>query len=105
LLLYLTLTNPTAIRQQVVARLRAHMPGAVVDLESAHLRLLGGISFSELRLTSRNRKENTEFAYVPHGTILLDKEMLSKRKVVIKGMDLPKTKLHIIRGPDGIWNV
>src|ERR1700736_4557371 len=82
--LYHTWTNSAAIREQVFSRLQVHMPGASVYLESARLRLLGGISFNELHLTSRNGVEKTEFAYVPRGTISLDKEVLSKGQVVIR---------------------
>ena len=78
--LYSSWTNPTVVREQVLARLRAQFSGATVSLDSARLKLFfGGISVSELHLTRRDRPGDVEFAYIPQGVISLDKEMLSKR--------------------------
>src|SRR6516225_6226874 len=103
-LAYLSWTNPTAVREQVIARLRAQFPGAVVNLESARFRLLGGITVNELHLTPRSGSEPTELAYVPRVTIDPDKEMFSKGKLAIRRVDWQKAKLHVIGGPDGSWN-
>jgi hypothetical protein len=103
-IVYFSWTNPAAVRQQVLARLNACLPGATISLESARMKLLGGISVSELHLTRRDGQRN-EFAYIPRATISLDKEMLSKGKVAIPRIEFLKPKLHVIREADGSWNV
>src|SRR5262245_53585957 len=76
-------TNPTVVRQRVLARLAEYLPGASISLESAHLRLLGGISVSELRLTRRDDPVRGEFAYFPAGTIYHDKEELLNGRLAV----------------------
>src|SRR5262249_59428671 len=49
--LYQYLTNPEAVRRQVLARLRSDLVGVHVSLDSARLRLFGGIAVQELRLS------------------------------------------------------
>jgi len=48
-LIYQT-TSSAAVRQQVISHLRQRFTGAEVALGSAKLRLLGGITFSNLTL-------------------------------------------------------
>src|SRR5262249_60312669 len=69
-------TNPAIVRQQVLARLGDYLPGAIVSVESARLKLLGGISVTELRLTRRDEPGKADFAYFPSGTIYHDKDRL-----------------------------
>ena len=102
--LYQYWTNPSAVRRQVLAKLGTHFVGAQVSLEGARLRLLGGISFSELRLTRRDDPAKTELAYIPSGVIYHDKEQLPG-KLAIRKIELDRPRLHIVRGPDGCWSV
>ena len=67
-------TNPEAVRQQVIAKLGALLVGANVRLESAQLRLLGGISITDLRLTRKDDPTHAELAYIPSAIIYHDKE-------------------------------
>ena len=46
---YQHFTNPTAVREQVIARLQEHLPAARVQVESANLNLMAYITFQELR--------------------------------------------------------
>ena len=72
--LYQHWTNPTAVRQQVLAKLGGYFNGANITLESAHMRLLGGIAVSELHLSRRDDTQKTDFLYVPAAVIYHDKE-------------------------------
>ncbi len=103
--LYQRWTNPSAVRAQVIAKLSADFSGAHVSLEAARLRLLGGISFSELRLTRRDDPEKTELAYIPSGVIYHDKERLLDGKMAIRKIELDRPRLRVIREPDGRWNL
>ena len=98
-------TSPALVRMQVIANLEEHFPGVRVSLESAHLRLLGGISFRELHLSRRDDDNFTEFLYIPSGTIALDKEQLLSGQQVLRRIECYKPILHLICGQDGVWNV
>src|SRR6266849_805588 len=74
-------TNPEAVRQQVIDKLSNHLEGARISLESAHWRLLGGISFSELRIGRRENPAQPDLAYIPSGIIYPDKEQVVSGKV------------------------
>src|SRR5262245_32032995 len=99
--LYEGLTNPTAIRQQVIDKLRAQIPGAAVTLDSAHLRLLGGIAIDGLRLARTDDPDRVEFIHVPSAIIYHDKEQLLDGKLVIRKLELKNPHLHVIRSKEG----
>lgn len=98
-------TNSANVKLQVLAYLRAQFPGADVTLDSAHLQLLGHISLNGLRLSQQNGTDKTEFAYIPSALVYHDKEQLSDGKFAIRKVELEKPRFHIIRLPDGSWNV
>ncbi len=98
-------TNPAIVRQQVLARLSEHLPGANVSVESARLWVLGGISFSEIRLTRRDDAARTEFAYIPSGMIYPEKDQLFNGKLAIRKLDWNHPRLRVIRYPNGRWNL
>jgi hypothetical protein len=103
--LYQRWTNPVAIRQQVLVKLRELFPGADVTLDSARLEILGGIRFSELRLVRRADPERSEIIYVPSGVLYHDKEQLLEGKLAIRKVELDRLRLHVTRGGDGHWNL
>src|SRR5262245_54198718 len=73
-LLYQRWTNPAAVRRQVLAKFAEHLPGAAISLETAHLRILGGIAFRDLRMARAD--DPNGFLHVPSGIIYHDKEQL-----------------------------
>jgi hypothetical protein len=103
--LYQSWTSPAAVRAQVIARLGELLVGANITLESAHWRILGGISLSDLRLTRRDDPERTELFYVPFAEVFPDKEKIADGTVAIRKVVLRKPRLRITRGSDGRWNV
>ena len=98
-------TNPAAVRAQVLAKLGEYLPGARVSLESAHLRLLGGISVTELRLGGRDGSDPSDLAHFPSGTIYHDKEELLSGRMVIKKIEFARAVLHVTRRLDGTWSL
>jgi hypothetical protein len=102
---YHYLTNPAMIQREVVAKLSEHIAGADVRLQGAHWRLLGGISFSELRLVRRDDAGQNVFLYVPQGVIYPDKQELLDGKQAIRRIELDRAKIHVIRSKDGGWNL
>jgi hypothetical protein len=102
--LYQRLTNDAAVKEQVIANFEAHFLASHVSVGSAGLRLLGGISFSELRLARSNDLENTDLLYVPSGIIYHDKEQLLDGKLAIRKLEFQRPRIRVIRNADGTWN-
>jgi hypothetical protein len=98
-------TNPGAVRRQVIGKLRELFPGADISLDSARLRLLGGIALSELRLTRRDDPDRAELAYLPSAILYHDKEQLLDGKLALRKVEMHRPRLRIVRRPDGSWNV
>lgn len=104
-LLYQRWTNPAAVRQQVLEQVAAHFVGVHVSLESARLRLLGGIAVRDLRLCRRDDLDRTDFAYFPSAVIYHDKEQLLDGRLAVRKLELHRPRLRVIRGRDGRWNL
>jgi hypothetical protein len=99
-------TNPVEVRRQVLARLEEQFPGANVKLDSAHLRLLGGISVSELRLCRKGDPDETEFLHVPTAVLYHDKEnLLDGGEFRILKLELQRPRIRLLRAADGTWNM
>jgi hypothetical protein len=104
-IVYQAWTNPAATRRQVLGQLDKTFLGAHVTLESARLRILGGISFTDLRMTRRDALDRADFLYVPDGIIYHDKERLANGDLAIRKIELHRLRLRIVRDHDGNWNV
>jgi hypothetical protein len=103
--LYQHWTNPVAVRQQVIAKLQEIFPGAVVTLDSARLRLFGGIALSELRLARRDDPDKTEIVHVPSAVLYHDKEKLLDGVLTFRKVELHRPRLRLVREPGGGWNL
>lgn len=98
-------TSSAAVRQQVISQLRQRFVGAEVALGSAQLRLVGGISFTNLTLYRRDDPSQTPFLHVPAGVIYHDKEQLGQGRLVIRKIKFERPRLTAIRSADGRWNL
>ncbi|HEV8058448.1 MAG TPA: AsmA-like C-terminal region-containing protein [Gemmataceae bacterium] len=103
--IYQHFTNPAAVRQQVIDRLKEHLPGADVRVEYACIHLMGGITFQDLHLFRRDDPKQTIFLEVPSGTIFHDKEKLLDGSVVIRKIEFDKPWLRVVREKNGDWNL
>jgi hypothetical protein len=103
--LYEAWTNPTAIRREVLAKLTHECVGATVSLDSARLRLLGGIAVRDLRLARRDDLGRGDFLYVPSAVIYHDKEHLLEGTLAFHKIELDRPRLRIIRERDGRINL
>src|SRR4051794_16430373 len=81
-------TNPAAVRQQVVEMLQQQFPGAIVTLESARLRLLGGVVLTELRLQACGDSDKIDLLHIPQATVYHDKERLLEGKFAVRRIDM-----------------
>ena len=98
-------TNPAAVRQEVVAKLQAHFPGAIVTTDNARMSLLGGIVVNELRLTRRDDPGGLEVLHVPSAVLHHDKEKLLDGGIALRKIVLDRPRLRLVRNHDGKWNV
>ena len=76
--LYQRFTNPAAVREQVLAKLKAHFPGGVATIDSARLRILGGINVNELRLARRDDPDKSEILHVPSAVLYHDGRQIAR---------------------------
>ena len=81
-------TNPAAIRALVAEQLGQRFVAVQVSLDSARLRLLGGILARDLRIARSNGLSRADFLYVPTAVLYHDKEQLLDGKVAIRKIDL-----------------
>jgi hypothetical protein len=103
--LYQRWTSPAATRRQVITQLTAQFQGVRVSLESARLRLLGGIALFDLRLSRTGGPDAGDFLDVPSAILYHDKEQLLDGKLCIRKIELYRPRLRVARGPDGRWNL
>jgi hypothetical protein len=104
-LLYEAWTNPRAVRAAVLDKLGKDFVGATVSVDSARLRLLGGIAVHDLRMARREDLERGDFLYVPSAVIYHDKEHLLDGSLGIRKIELDRPRLRIVRERDGRLNL
>jgi hypothetical protein len=104
-LLYEAWTNPLAIRRQVHDKLHKLFVGATIGIDSARLRLLGGIGVRDLRMARRDDLDRSDFLYVPSAVIYHDKEHLLDGTLGVCKIELDRPRLRIVRERDGRFNL
>src|SRR5262249_36836093 len=103
--LYQRWTNPIAMRLLVIQHVALQFNDVTVSLESAQLRLLGGIAVTDLRLTRNDDPDKLDFLYVPSGIIYHDKEQLLDGRLAIRKLELFRPRLRVVRDAAGPWNL
>jgi hypothetical protein len=104
-LLYEAWTNPTAVRQLVHDKLCKLFVNATVNLDSARLRLLGGIGIRDLRMGRRDELDRGDWLYVPSAIIYHDKEHLLTGELGVRKIEMDRPRIRIVRDRDGRINV
>jgi hypothetical protein len=104
-LLYEAWTNPSAVRRQVLAKLHQEFIGATASLDSARLRLLGGIAVRDLRMARRGELDHSDFLYVPSAVIYHDKEHLLDGTLGLRKIELDRPRIRVVRERDGRINL
>ena len=104
---YQAWTNPAAVRAQVLAKVRGRFVADAVSisLDSARLRLFGGIAVSELRIVRTDGLDRKNILYVPSAVIYHDKERLARGAFVVRKLELHRPQLRLVRQRDGRCNL
>ena len=89
----------------VIAKLQDMYPGAVITVDSARLRILGGIQVNELRMSRRDDPDRTEFFHVPSAIIYHDKEKISQGQLTLRKIELNRPGCGLCASSDGTWNL
>jgi hypothetical protein len=104
-LFYQLWTHPRAVRRLVMDKLGVRFIHVNVGLESARLRLLGGIAISDLRMARSDGLDHADFLYVPTAVIYHDKEQIMDGKLSIRKVELNRPQLRLVREHDGTFNL
>jgi hypothetical protein len=95
--------GPDRVRAALVVTLSDQFQDVDVQVGSARLRLFGGISVTDLKLTRRG--EDRPFFEVPSAVIYHDKERLGRGELVVRKVEFDGPTVRLDRRPDGTWNV
>lgn len=104
-LVYESWTNPAAVRRLINDKLHKLFLGATISIDSARLRLLGGIGVRDVRLARCDELDRGDFLYVPSAVIYHDKEHLLDGTLGVREIELERPRLRIIRERDGRINL
>lgn len=104
-LVYEAWTNPAAVRRLVNDKLHKLFLGATISIDSARLRLLGGIGVRDVRLARSDELDRGDFLYVPSAVIYHDKEHLLDGTLGVREIELERPRLRIVRERDGRINL
>src|SRR5262245_41420642 len=97
-------TNSEAVRRTLIEQIESQFQGVEVEIGSAWLRPLGGISVRDLRLKRRD-DPNHPFLVVASAFIYHDKEQLSRGRLVIRKIELQQPNWLLRRDMEGNWNL
>jgi hypothetical protein len=98
-------TNPAAVREQVLAKLKVLFPGADVAVDAARLTLMGHIQLTEARLTRHGDPDQIDAIQVPSAHVYHDKEKLFDGELSLRKVVLFKPRIRLYRDKDGNWNL
>src|SRR5712692_2218540 len=97
-------TNSEAVRRTLIEQIEAQFQGVEVEIGSAWLRPLGGISVRDLRLKRRDDPSHP-FLIVEAATIFHDKEQLAHGRLVIRKIELQQPTILLRRDAEANWNL
>lgn len=95
--------RPEQVRASLISVLETEFAQVDVQVESARLRLFGGISVQNLRLTRQG--ESVPFLDAPAAIIYHDKRQLHQGHLVIRKIELDDPTIRVNRREDGTWDV
>lgn len=102
--LAVTWVSPEKVRAAVLTHLEDRFGDDVdVQLGSAQMRLLGGLSVTDLTLTRKG--EGEPFAVLPHVVIYHDKQKLNAGTLEVRKIELTNPTVRVARLSDGTFDI
>ncbi len=95
--------RPDRVRAALIETLEEKFDGVEVHVGDARLRVFGGITVTDIRLTRKG--ETSPFFAAPTAVIYHDKEQLQKGRIAIRKFEFDGPTIRLARLPDGKWNV
>lgn len=95
--------SPENVRAAVISHLERDFPGSEVRIGSARMRLLGGISITDLALTRPG--ESAPYFEAPAGVIYHEKEQLNRGRLVVRKVEFDDVTVRLERRTDGTWSL
>ena len=96
--------RPEFIRSELIQQLTGKFNDVDVQVQTARLRFLGGITVSDLKIIRQTDPTRTPFLHVPTAILHHDKEQLNNGRLVIRKVEMFKPRFQIERDLDGKWN-
>ncbi|WP_232055881.1 hypothetical protein [Tuwongella immobilis] len=98
-------TRPDMVRALLIAKLSSKLPNVRVEVEEAHLRILGGIGFSNLRIFSKNPPPDMPerpMLEISRGSLQHDKQLLTQQgELHFHKMEIDSAIVRLTRLADG----
>ena len=95
--------GPDRVRELLIHALEDQLPDTAVEVESAGLRLFGGVTATNVTLTRRGEAE--PYFAAPSVTLAHDKEELQSGRMVLRKIEIDGPTVRVARLPDGSWSV
>ena len=95
--------SPDRVKAALIAALEAQTRDVDVHVGSARLRVFGGISVTDLRLTRKG--DELPFFAAPTAVIYHDKQRLHRGELVIRKVEFDNPTVRVHRNAAGEWNV
>lgn len=93
------------LRQMVLSQLKTMAPNLNVEIERAHFDMLNRVVIYGLTIRLSEDSDDHPLLEVPELTATLEPTQLTDfENLVIQKLVLVRPKVHLVRGPDGIWN-
>lgn len=97
--------NPQYVRQQLVLYLEREFPEYRVEIGSAYLRLFGGISVWDLRMTRKDDPTGQPVVVIPQALLAHDKEAFQNGELVLRKIELTGLRVRLEKRLDGTFNL
>src|SRR5437773_68972 len=82
---------------QVLARIQVDFVNVQASLDSAQLKLFGGIEVRELRLSRKDDLDKSDFLYVPFAIIYHDKEQVLEEGLRVRKVEVHQPQIRVVR--------
>ncbi|MGL6095696.1 MAG: hypothetical protein ACRC7O_07870, partial [Fimbriiglobus sp.] len=95
--------SPEQVRAALITTLETQLVDVKAEVGSARLRLFGGVTVTDLKLTRTG--DDAPFFEAPSAVIFHDKQTLHRGRMDIRKIEFDAPTIRLVRRPDGSWNI